>query len=154
MRKVLVAALVLIVSAACSSTGSNRGGGPAIKPEIEIVQTSAVPLVARHEQGAMGVRFAVGVANRSEETITLKRVRVASLNEGAYHVNHSMAYDIAIGPAQTQQVDFWAPAQTGMSLVGSSGPVTVRLTCEFDSPSGRFQQMLTQVVSEQTARDD
>ena len=153
MRKVLVATLVLLASAACSSAG-NTGGGPSVKPELAIVQTSAVPLVARHEQGAINVQFAVGVTNHSEETITLKRVRVVSLSEGAYHVNHSMAYDVPIGPAQAQQVGFWAPARTGASLVGSSGPVTVRLTCEFDSPSGKFQQMMTAVVSEHSAHSN
>lgn len=152
MRKVLTATLILIATAACSSTGSN--GGPAVKPEIEIVQTSGVPLVARHEQGSINVQFLVGVANRSNEPITLERVRIASMSEGAYHVNHSMSYDIPIGPAQSQQVEFWAPARTGLSLVGSAGPVTLRVTCEFDSPSGKFQEIVTRVVSENSAVSD
>lgn len=155
MRKAFAATLVILVSAACSSTGSDgRKGGPDVKPEIQIVQTSNTPLVARHQQGSINVQYAVGVSNRSNENITLKRVTVVSLSEGAYHVNHSMSYDVGIAPDQFQQVDFWAPASTGMSLVGQAGPVTVRVTCEFDSPSGKFQTMVTRVVSENSSASD
>ena len=45
----------------------------------------------------------------------------------------------------------WAPAQTGLSLVGANGPVTLRVTTDFDSPVGRFQQISTQVVNERTS---
>ena len=155
MRKAFATSLIFLVFAACSSTGSNgRSGGPSIKPEIQITQTSETPLVARHQQGTMNVQFAVGVANRSNENITLKRVNVVSLSEGAYHVNHSMSYNVGIAPDQFQQVDFWAPARTGMSLVGQAGPVTVRVTCEFDSASGKFQTIVTRVVSENDAVSD
>lgn len=155
MRKAFTAALVILVSAACSSTGSNgRSGGPSIKPEIQIAQTSETPLVARHQQGTINVQFAVGVSNRSNENITLKRVNVVSLSEGAYHVNHSLPYDVGIAPDQFQQVEFWAPARTGLSLVGQAGPVSLRVTCEFDSPSGKFQTIVTRVVSENSATVD
>lgn len=148
MRKGFAAALVLLVSAACSSSSPSTAAGPRIKPEIQIAQTSNTPLVARHQQGSINVQFAVGVSNPSNENVTLKRVSVVSLSEGAYHVSHSMAYNVGVGPGQYQQVEFWAPAQTGMSLVGQAGPVTLRVTCQFDSPSGQFQQIVTRVVSE------
>ena len=47
MRKAFAASLVILVFAACSTTGSNgRSGGPSVKPEIQIVQTSERPVRA------------------------------------------------------------------------------------------------------------
>lgn len=118
---------------------------------IQIVQTSSVPTAARYVQGGVSVQYAVRVTNLTDETITLRRVTVQSLGEGAYHVQHTMSYDVGVGPQQAQDVQFWAPAQTGRSLVGANGPVSVRVTAEFDSKKGKFQEIVTRVVNERTA---
>ena len=149
MRKLLAASLLLtLLTAACASQGKSSRASMA---GIQIVQTSAVPTAARYVQGGVSVQFAVRVTNLVDEPITLRRVTVQSLGEGAYHVQHSMAYDLAVGPQQAQDVQFWAPAQTGRSLVGANGPVSVRVTAEFDSKKGKFQEIVTRVVNERTA---
>lgn len=145
MRQFLAASLLLL--AAC---GTSRGNAAkTIKPEIQIVQTSSVPQVARFEQGPLNVRYAVRVTNPSAETITLKRVTVQSMSEGAYHVGpHSTPFNVVIAPDQHQDVAISAPARTGMSLVGANGPVSLRVTAEFDSAAGKFQHIVTRVVND------
>jgi len=147
MRKVLAASLLLLASAACSSQSANAGAN-LIKPEVQIVQTSGVPAVARFEQGALRVQYALRVTNPSGEPITLKRVTLQSQSEGAYHVGPaSQAYDVIIAPGGYQEVQMSADAQTGQSLVGANGPVMLRVTTEFDSPVGKFQQITNSVVN-------
>ncbi|HYH06620.1 MAG TPA: hypothetical protein VEK11_06095 [Thermoanaerobaculia bacterium] len=146
MRKLLAASLLLL--AACASQGKASRASIA---GIQIIQTSEVPAAARYVQGGVNVQYAVRVTNLVDEPLTLRRVTVQSLGEGAYHVQHSMSYEIPVGPAQEQDVQFWAPAQTGRSLVGANGPVTVRVTAEFDSKRGRVQEIVTRVVNDRTA---
>ena len=151
MRNYLAATLVVLTSAACAS--SDNANAPSVKPEIAIAQLSDVPLVARHEQGAVNVQFAVRVSNQSGENITLQRVRIDSMGEGAYHISHNAGFDVRIAPAEHQEVRFWAPARTGMSLVGSNGPVMLRVTCEFNSAGGKFRETVTRVVNENASVD-
>lgn len=146
--RTLLAASLLFLTAACVSQGKSSRASMA---GVQIVQTSAVPTAARYVQGGVSVQYAVRVTNLTDEPITLRRVTVQSLGEGAYHVQHTMSYELAVGPQQAQDVQFWAPAQTGRSLVGANGPVSVRVTTEFDSKKGKFQEIVTRVVNERTA---
>jgi len=119
-----------------------------IKPEVQIVQTSGVPSVARYEQGALRVQYAIRVTNPSAEPITLKRITIASQSEGAYHVGPaSQSYDVAIAPGGREEVQMSADAVTGQSLVGANGPVMLRVTTEFSSAAGKFQQITNSVVN-------
>lgn len=145
MRKLLAVSL-LFLSAACASQRNNLKGDIA-DPGIQIIQTSAVPPAARHVEGGLLVSYAIRVTNHATEPITLRRISLQSMSEGAYHVSHAASYDLAIPAAQSQDVELNAPAQTGRSLVGANGPVTLRVTAEFDSPRGRFQQIVTRVVN-------
>jgi hypothetical protein len=147
MRKVLAASLLLLASAACSSQGGNTAAS-SIKPEVQIVQTSGVPSVARFEQGALRVQYALRVSNPSAEPITLKRVTLVSQSEGAYHVGPvSQAYDVTIAPGAHEEVQMSADATTGQSIVGANGPVMLRVTTEFNSAAGKFQQITNSVVN-------
>ncbi|HEX2062235.1 MAG TPA: hypothetical protein VHK90_15970 [Thermoanaerobaculia bacterium] len=150
MRKLLAVSL-LFLAAACGSQRTNATRHIA-KPGIQILQMNGVPPAARHVQGGLNIQYGVRVTNHSDETIKLRRVTVQSMSEGAYHVGpHSVAYDLTVPPHQAQDVQFWAPAQTGRSLVGANGPVTLRVTCEFDSQYGRFQEIVTRVVNDRTS---
>lgn len=145
MRKLLAVSLLLL-SAACASQRNNLAGDIA-DPGIQIIQTSSVPPAARHVQGGIVVSYAVRVTNHAAEPITLRRLTLQSMSEGAYHVSHAASYDLPVPAGQSQDVQLNAPAQTGQSLVGANGPVTLRVTAEFDSARGRFQQIVTRVVN-------
>ena len=155
MRKAIVAAaVVLVFVVGCSSTGSSNSGklkNP--KPEIQLVQTSSVPIAARDVDGMLSIHYAMRVQNRALSPITLKQVTVQSVSEGAYYVEPtSKPYDLKIDAEQRQDVEFWVAARPAGSIVGANGPVTLRVTCNFQNAAGEsFQQIVMQRVNERTA---
>lgn len=151
MRKLIAVSSLFIVFAACASQRDNTTA-QLTKPQIDLVQTSGVPAVARHVQGAMNIHYAARIENRANAPITLKRLTIQSLSEGAYIVGpHSVGFNVEIAPDNYHDVEFWAPARSGQSIVGADGPVMLRLTAEFDSPQGKFQQVSTRVVNERAS---
>jgi hypothetical protein len=155
MRKSLIA-LSLVLAGACASgngtnaTNNNQTAANATSPapEVQIMQVGGVPPAARHVTGGVSVQYAVEVANPSSEGITLKRISVQSVSDGAYSVRHSQPFDKLIPASERHVVEFFAPAYaSGNSVVGANGPVTVRVIAEFVGPRGGFQQVVTQVVN-------
>jgi hypothetical protein len=143
MRKAALAALLLT---ACAST---RATVQITKPEMRIVQTSAIPAAARHVAGNIPVSYALRVANRSDETITLKRVTLQSVGAGAYSVSTSLPFDVTIAPSQYQIVEFSAGAVASTSVVGVNGPVSLRVIAHFNSSVGEFDEIVVQQVNDQ-----
>jgi hypothetical protein len=141
--------LTLVLSVACAS--SSDSGSSSGRAGIQIVQTSGVPTVARNVSGPLQVEYLVRVSNLGTEAITLKRIAVQSQSEGAYHINQSLPFDVTIPAGAAEDVKFQGPAQTGTSLIGANGPVTLRVTAEFDSPSGVFREIATRVVNDRTS---
>jgi hypothetical protein len=154
MRKAIAASVVLVIVAGCSSGSSGASGSRAkiAKPEILLVQTSGVPIAARHSDGMLSIHYALRVENRADETIKLRRVTVQSISEGAYYVDStSRPFDVAIEPQQKKEVKFWVAARPAGTIVGANGPVTMRVTCQFDSRDGKFQHIVMRLVNERTA---
>ena len=153
MRKAIAASLVLFVVAACSSSsGSKSTKSKRVKPEILIAQVGGVPLAARHTDGMLSVRYAVRVENLAVDPITLTRVSVQSVSRGAYEVEpSSKPFLVIIAPAKKEQVDMWVPARAGDTILGANGPVILRVTCDFESPTGKFQHTVVTHVNERTA---
>jgi hypothetical protein len=109
-------------------------------------------VAARHTDGGISNQYAMRVENRADEPITLRRVTVQSISDGAYYVSPtSRPFEVAIEPAQKEDVQFWVAARPGGSIVGANGPVTMRVTCQFDSPSGKFQHIVMQTVNDRTS---
>jgi hypothetical protein len=146
MRKAIAAVAVLVV-VGCSS--SFNSASSTTKPEILLVQTSSLPAAARHTDGAVSVHYAMRVENRALEPITLKQVTVQSVSQGAYFVSPtSKPYDLTINANGRQEVEFWVAAQPAGSIVGANGPVTLRVTCNFETATGKFQHIVMQRVNE------
>lgn len=147
MRRLYVVALAVAFLGACASSRAHSSRPHA---QIAIVQTSNVPAVARHVTGGLAIHYAARVGNPFSEKITLTRISVQSITQGAYTVGpHSVPFNVVIAPDTAQDVQFWAPAQAGNSIVGVNGPVTLRVVAEFDSePYGRFQEIVTRVVNQ------
>jgi hypothetical protein len=146
----VLAAVLMFVVAGCSSSSSGGDNAKSDKVEILIAQTNNLPAAARFTDGALSIHYAVRAENRSAEPITLKRVNVQSVSEGGYYVApQSKPYDATIAPGQRQEVELWVSASPGRSVVGNNGPVTLRVTCEFESVSGdKFQQVVMRRVNE------
>jgi len=131
-----------------SDSGKGRANVEVPLPGLEIRQISGVPSAARHVEGGLPVQYAFLVQNRASQPITLKRVNLVSMGYGAYDVSASMPFKTIVQPGQTETVQFWAPANvSNTSLVGANGPVTLRVTAQFDSPLGQFQEVVVQQVN-------
>ncbi len=158
MRKLLASVSLVLLGACASGNATNATSNTASDtksanatspaPEVQIMQIGGVPPAARHVRGAVTVQYAVEVGNPSTEAITLKRVSVQSVTDGAYEVRYSQPFDKLIPASERHVVEFFAPANaTGNSVTGANGPVTVRVTAEFRSSRGSFQHIVTQVVN-------
>lgn len=152
MRRILLVPGLLLV-AACASMRSDSGKGRANAevplPDLQIRQLSSVPSAARHVEGGIPVEYSLAVQNRAAQPITLKRVSVVSMGYGAYDVESTThPFETVVQPAQTETVEFWVPANIqNASVVGANGPVTLRITAQFDSPLGQFQEVVVQQVN-------
>lgn len=153
MRKAIAASVLLVIVAGCSSGSGSSASRPKLaEPEILLVQTNNVPIAARHSDGPLSIHYALRVENRAEQPIKLRRVTVQSVSEGAYFVGPtSRPFDVAIEPKQKEEVAFWVAARPGGTIVGANGPVMLRVTCQFESPEGKFQHVVTRLVNDRTA---
>jgi hypothetical protein len=153
MRHSLRTLVVLLFAASCASTRSDSGLGNAkadiIRPEVAISQLSSVPAAAEHSGGGLPIQYRLRVGNRSSEEITLKRIGVQSIGAGAYTVPPmSQSVTARVAPEAFESVDFWVPAVVEFATtLGSNGPVTLRVTLQFDSPVGQFQEVVVRQVS-------
>lgn len=155
MRIKSLAAAALIAVAAlsgCASSGGDDDNGAAkvglTEPEVQIIQLSTVAEAARHITGALPVQYRVEVQNPGNEQITLKRVDVQSLGAGAYRLPaSSRPFNVVIAPQGTQAVDFWMSGVIDDATVfGANGPVSLRVTANFDSPKGAFNHTFVEQV--------
>jgi hypothetical protein len=145
VRRLAVPIAAVLLLASCAS--STNAKSPVPQPDIRIVQLSGVPLAARHVKGSVSVQYGVSIRNNAQQPITLKQITALSLGEGAYTLpSTSRPFDVTIAPAQLRDVQFFAPAVANDTISGTNGPVTLRLTLQFDSPLGAFQTIAVKQV--------
>ena len=153
MRQPFAAVAVVLLLASCAATRSDSGLGNAkvaiARPDVAISQLSSVPAAAEHAGGGLPVHYRLRVANRAGEEITLKRISLQSIGAGAYTVQPtSQSVTARVAPDAFESVDFWVPAYVEYNTaLGANGPVTLRLTLQFDSPVGQFQEIVVRQVS-------
>jgi hypothetical protein len=140
------AAMAVILSlAGCASSSSQPGH---VDPEIQLVQLSNVADAARNVTGNIPVQYRLEIHNTTPAPLTLKRIDLVSLGEGAYNLQPvSQAYDKAIGAGESAALDLWSSANIQSATIsGANGPVTIRAIVQFDSKDGRFQTVVVQQV--------
>jgi hypothetical protein len=144
MRKEMVL-LGMMFAAACASQHNNASA--VAEPEIVLEQLSSAPASAEHVTGGIPVQFRLSVTNTAGFPITLKRLDMQSVGAGGYDVSPtSLPFSVVIAPGETVSVDFWVPAYATTSVVGVNGAVAVRLTSQFQSPSGVFRNVSVRQV--------
>jgi hypothetical protein len=153
MRQLLVAVTIAVLFASCHSFTPDKTAGAStaklLEPEIAISQISSVPAAAEHVGGGLPIRYRLRVMNRSDEEITLKRVTVQSVGIGAYTIPPtSQPFSKKVVPDGFEVMEFWIPAFVEHNTtLGANGPVTLRLTLQFDSAVGMFQETVIRQVS-------
>jgi hypothetical protein len=106
--------------------------------------------------GAIGVRYAIRVSNPAEEPITLRQISAQSIGIGAYSLApSSLPFDVTVAPNGSQDVEFWANAFVSqVTTVGANGPVTLRLNLVFETPLGKFEEIVVRQVNERAGHGD
>jgi hypothetical protein len=133
-------------------TSSGTGLAGIAEPDVVIAQMSSVASVARHVTGSTPVELIVQITNNATQPITLKRVQAQSVGQGAYTITEGMSdnsahpFDVLIPPTATRSVSFWVAAYANDTIIGTNGPVTLRMIANFDSPAGKFRSIVVQQV--------
>lgn len=137
---------LLMIGCSNSSVPSNVS---VIPPELQIRQVGGTAFAARHEQGNIPLRFEIDILNKTAEPITLERIEMQSLGEGAYTLNNvSKPFDRRLDPDRVETVELFAPAYVNKTILGGNGPVTLRATAYFKSSLGSFRQVYIQQVND------
>jgi hypothetical protein len=139
-------AVALLLLSACAINNSRVD---LIPPEFRLMQITNVGEVARHMTGGLSVGFHAEILNRSSETLTLRRIQLESMGEGAYYLpSTTRPFDLPVPPDQVAAVEMWVPANIlRQTIAGANGPVTIRAKVEFDSADGMFQKIYVQQVN-------
>lgn len=140
MKPLALFALCATALLGCSSSKVNI-----IRPEIQLVQLVG-PADLNYPTGDIEVQYGMRVSNRSSETITLRRIEMATVSGGGPYTLRRESYYFTreVGPDQFMDVAFWAKAYADGNAMATdaTAPVTVRATAIFDSPAGGFRQVL------------
>ena len=147
MKKLAVSVAVLLL-AACSM--NNTAGAKVPDPEVRLDQTSTMPGAAEYVTGGIPVSFRLSVTNRASIPITLKRVEVANVGEtGGYTIPQTtVPFNLSLAPGASDSVNFTVAAvNSGMNVAGNNEPVTIRVTCRYDTTEGALQTVVIRQVS-------
>ena len=146
--RVTMTAVLTIVLLGCASAAPKTPAAPSVEPEIHLSQLSNVSDVARHISGSISVQFRVDIGNRANVPITIKRIEVISLGVGAYTLRAtSYPFDARLNAGEATALQFWVPANIDdPTIIGANGPVSVRLTLQYETPAGMTQSIVVQQV--------
>jgi hypothetical protein len=152
---------LLLVTTLTTGCKTSRGTGLASIPEPDVViaQMSSVASVARHVTGGTPVQLIMQITNNAAQPITLKRVQAQTVGQGAYTITEGMSdnsahpFDVLIPPTATRSVTFWVSAIANDTILGTNGPVTLRMIANFDSPAGKFRSIVVQQVHDSVGTD-
>ncbi len=132
----------------CASAAPQNKTASLSEPEIHIHQLSNVSEAARHITGGISVQYRVEITNRANQPITIKRIDLVSLGTGAYTLRPSSnPFDARLNPGDATALELWAPAYIDdPTIVGANGPVSLRITVQYETPAGTSQSIVVQQV--------
>lgn len=150
MRKMTTPSLFLLALMFSSCSSSRVPSNVSmIPPELMIRQVGGTAYAARHEEGNIPMRFEIDILNKTAEPITLERIEMQSMGEGAYTLSTiTKPFDRRLEPDRVETVELFAPAYVNKTILGGNGPVTLRATAYFKNSLGSFRQIYIQQVNE------
>ncbi|PYQ52536.1 MAG: hypothetical protein DMF59_04430 [Acidobacteria bacterium] len=150
MRRFQLLILSLIVFASCASS-KQAGSKPKIAQPSVGLQQEVGPAQLGYPYGPIEIKYNFAVQNNAAETITLIRVDIQSINPagGAYSLRHNFYnFKQEIPANSVGVVTFWARGFGWGRGLRESEPVSVRGVAYFESPSGTFQKVFIQELSQ------
>jgi hypothetical protein len=144
-RLALLACAVL--AAACSS-------GPKvniIQPELQMYQLVG-PADLNYPSGAIEVQFGLRIANKSGETIKLRKIDLTPVGLGGPYTVRRRGYffNEEVPPGGSKEVSFWvrADAEGDANANDANAPVSLRAVALFESPAGSFRSILMKTFNQ------
>lgn len=142
MKSLRLAAIVLVLGAACASAGN--------RPDAPKVDVVLAPLNATSDifyfRGPITLDYQIGFHNPSDEPLTLTRLELRTEGGGAYRISTAAPMKLNL-PARSNvsyKISVWGRALGG--YIRQDEPVTMRITAYFDSPRGNFVRTSTEML--------
>lgn len=110
------------------------------------------PAQENYPEGNIEIEYEIGIGNRSDIPMTLKRIAIRSVNPagGAYSlVPRSYYFNKTIPPHGEDTVQFWAKGYFFGRGPRETEPVTVQGTAYFDTPSGYYDKVFVADITQQ-----
>ena len=134
-------AAILLLAACSSSTPSNGPKANLPRPEFAIEQMLG-PAEAGFPTGPFEVQYRLEIANRADESLTLRRITIITVNPegGAYSLTspHDYYFNKPIAPKSTDAIEFWVKAYGYGRSMRDTEPVTIRGVAYFQAASGGY----------------
>jgi hypothetical protein len=151
VRAVLTAAALalLAVVPACTQAGSGAAAGQ-FDPQIRVRQPAGQ--VEPQPGVETDINLQIDVLNTSSQTITLRRIQLATLaTERLQFQPARRTLNLVIPPNEFRTAEVWVVATLVDARRSPGGGVTVRGTAIFESSAGDFRKVFTEPVVESDA---
>ena len=136
--------LFIVALAACSSS-TPSDNGPAVTIHLTPLDLSSNQF---YFPGPIALRYEVTISNPLAQPITLRGLDLRTFGSGAYSLRTgSTPMNISVPANSTKSftISTWGRSQGG--YLGSTEPVTLRVTAYFDGPSGSFMKLVNENIS-------
>jgi len=141
------AVLILLLFTACASATQDDPNTPNVV--LHLAQYESAPNAYLYG-GLVNVRFALSIANRTSDPVTLTRIEIRTISSGAYTIRSTSTpinIDVAPGQEKTIPLSLWGNARGG--TLAAQEPVTIRAAAYMNGPSGAFVRLFTEYFTEQ-----
>jgi hypothetical protein len=145
MRRALPVLLLLL--AGCATDTQDDPNAPKITLHLQEYESAPN---AYTFNGAVNVKFALSVANMTNDAVNLNRIEIRTIGSGAYTIRPTstpLNLDLGPGQARTVAIPLWGYSRGGQSA--STEPVTVRGTAYFSGPKGAFIRLFSEYFTPQ-----
>jgi len=140
------AVLILLLLTACASTQDDPNAPNVV---LHLAQYESAPNAYLYG-GLVNVHFALSIANRTRDPVTLTRIEIRTVSSGAYTIRSTSTpinVDVAPGQEKTIPLSLWANARGGN--LAAQEPVTIRAAAYMKGPTGAFVRLFTEYFTEQ-----
>ena len=146
MKRTYAFLAAVLLLAGCASSAREDSNASKITLHLEQVDTR-VNIFA--SPGPVTVQFVLTGTNTTTEPLTLARLEVRSISDGAYTIAPvTRTLNVQLAPGQSQQlpISLWGNAHGGRGY--SAAPVILRGTGYMTSPKGHFAKLFTETIAQ------
>ena|ERR1019366_4320321 len=144
MKRTYAFLAAVLLLAGCASSAGEDSNASKITLHLEQVDTGVNTFAS---PGPVTVQFVLTGTNTTTEPLTLARLEVRSISDGAYSIPPvTRTLNVQLAPGQSQQlpISVWGNAHGGRGY--STAPVILRGTGYLTGPKGHFVKLFTEGI--------